>query len=82
MPPAGSPRRPASPRRLSRAVSFRPPSRCSTAGKNTSADSIEQPTPSVRISPSPARPRSLEIISVPNPIIDVSALTSTPRPMA
>ena len=42
---------------------------------------MQQPTPSVRLKPSPARPRSLEIISVPKPIIDVSAFTSTPRPI-
>ena len=33
--------------------------RCNTAGRKTSAVIIEQPTPSVRINPSPTRPRSL-----------------------
>ncbi len=63
-PPASAPREPPPSAR-------RRPNKRSTAGRNTSADGIERPTPSVRMKPSPARPRSVEIISVPKPIIVV-----------
>jgi hypothetical protein len=43
---------------------------------------MQHATPSVKQNPKPDNPRWRETISVPNPIMVVSALTITPRPMA